>query len=592
MGNENTLTFRRPATRWTDALPTGNGHIGAMLYGSICDDFVLLNHEAAFRPQKKSAVPDVSDALPELRRLLAQGNYTAASSFYPNLISEGGKISYKASYHPVCDIHIQSETSGPFTRYRRGIDLNTGLVWSRWAVGGIEYSRELFVSRADGIVVLRLTTDRPRCATARLSLIPPPTEPETESRPVEGSREAEYTIRVDEGESSCIGRFSDYSDEYSSFGAKARIVAIGNGSSSRTDRNERCVEVADADEILVLVTVEAGIDADRRVAAADLDTAGHDFDDFFENHRAIHEEIYSRTVVKIGNLANERADRSTDTPAEDLLSAAFEGEVSTGLILSMYRFGRYLAICSNGSGGWPANLQGIWNGAYHPPWQSDYHNDENIQMNYWAVLPSMMPEMMKPLFDYYMRYIDDYRDNARKLYDCRGIFLPIAQTTTGSLYPSIWSYWTAGAGWLAQHFYDYYLFTKDEGFLESTAIPWLLETAEFYEDFLTEDETGELVFSPSLSPENRPAVEGGELVSINATMDVAICREVLSNLIEACNTTGDYVDRLPTWKMMLEKLPPYEVNEDGALREWLHPGLTDNYHQGTSKNPIVRSLFF
>ena len=244
----------------------------------------------------------------------------------------------------------------------------------------------------------------------------------------------------------------------------------------------------------------------------------------------------------------------------------------------MFEFGRYLLICSNRPGGWPANLQGIWNGDYAPAWNSDFHNDENIQMNYWQALPGNLPEATLPFFDYFERHMDDFRENARKLYGCSGIYVPIAQTTHGLAFPSVWAHWISAAGWLAQLFYDYSLFTGDREFLAERAVPWLREVAQFYEDFLFEGPDGRLVFSPSISPENTPPGEGMNLLTINATMDIAICREVLGNLCDACESLDVEQDGVARWRAMLAKLPEYEVNEDGALREWLHPMFRDNYH--------------
>jgi len=142
----------------------------------------------------------------------------------------------------------------------------------------------------------------------------------------------------------------------------------------------------------------------------------------------------------------------------------------------------------------------------------------------------------------------------------------------------MWSSWTAAAGWLGQHFYDYFLFTGDQNFLRNRAVPWLRDVALFYEDFLFEGKDGKLVFSPSMSPENTPSGEGMGLTTINATMDIAVCREVLVNLCSSCKLLEIYPADVKRWKGMLAKLPDYAVNEDGAIREWLHPDFTDNYH--------------
>ena len=175
--------------------------------------------------------------------------------------------------------------------------------------------------------------------------------------------------------------------------------------------------------------------------------------------------------------------------------------------------------------------------------------------------------------------ISDYQRNAQVLYGCRGIFAPIAQSYKGegSLYGDVWLNWTAGAGWLSQLFFDYWLFTGDDAFLQQRAVPFLKEVAQFYEDFLQIDKTGYYRFAPSISPENIPAIPQASIVTINATMDVAIAKEVLTNLITACTHLEIESENVLKWQEMVAKLPPYQINEDGAIKEWIHPDLKDHY---------------
>jgi alpha-L-fucosidase 2 len=188
--------------------------------------------------------------------------------------------------------------------------------------------------------------------------------------------------------------------------------------------------------------------------------------------------------------------------------------------------------------------------------------------------------MTLPYFDYYEACLPDYRRNAMAIYGCRGIFAPIAQAYKGEapIYGGPWINWTAGAGWLGQLFFDYWQFTRDDTFLRDHAIPYLKEVAMFYEDFLFEDEDGHYVFAPSLSPENVPDVPGATIVNVNATMDFAVAREVLANLCVGCDHLGIDQEGVARWQAMLAKMPPYGINEDGAMKEWIHPRLKDNYH--------------
>ena len=232
-------------------------------------------------------------------------------------------------------------------------------------------------------------------------------------------------------------------------------------------------------------------------------------------------------------------------------------------------------ISSSGTEGMPANLQGIWGGEYGPPWAADYHTDMNIEMNYFQALPGNLAEITLPYFDYYESLLDDYRANARNLSGCRGILAPMGGTSHG-VASFDWSYWTAGAGWLAQLFYDYWLFTGDREFLERRAIPFMREVALFYEDYLVEEDDGTYAFVPSLSAENVPANSESHC-TINATMDIAVAREILTNLSNACELLEIEEQDVKRWRRMLTKLPPYLINEEGALKEWSHRDFADRY---------------
>ena len=567
------MVMRGPACRWQDALPTGNGAIGAMMYGQITREVLLLNHEALYYPRKRSTLVDVSDQVTEIRSLLDRGAYAAAEGAFSRVhaersgVPEGSTSDFRDPYQPLCDVRLEASTHGPFRHYRRGVDFETGRIWTRWQdeAGGL--TREAFVSRADDTVYLRIAGENSGCVSHRLRFTPRDAAMESgdDWAAPRGLEPAEYAASVeDDGWLIISGRFQD---SYA-FGAVGRVMAVGGH--LRVDGDDL---VADkADELLLRVKLFVRDDPQEAVARLReelLDQAA-DFDAACGEHAALNAALFNRMALTL--------DDGEGTSNEALLMDAYDGTVSNELVQKMFDYGRHLLICSSRPGGWPANLQGIWNGDYAPAWNSDFHSDENIQMNYWQALPGNLAELALPMFDYYERYLDDFRQNARKLYGCRGVYIPIAQTTQGLECPAVWSNWTAAAGWLAQHHYDYYLFTGDREFLAERAVPWLREVALFYEDFLFEGSDGQLVFSPSLSPENRPAGEGMHLVTINATMDVAVCREVLGNLCAACDTLGIEAEGVARWQAMLGKLPAYEVNEDGALREWLHPAFRDNYH--------------
>lgn len=561
-----------PATRWQDALPIGSGVVGGLIFGEIRHEIIVLNHDRLYFPMERAPMVDLSDLLPELRRLIDAGKHADATRLMGSAYKERTGVEITSSngfrdpYQPLGSLHLYSETQGTFKDYQRQLDFSTGVASVRWADDQGECVREAFVSRQTDALHLRIRAGSAAKLSYRVEL--------GGQREEDSGQRAWYSVK-EVARPEILQTFPDeetlaFSGCYANglaFGAVARVHRVEGAS---------CIEgkalvISDASEINLEVRMFVGEDPLPAIRRLTREMREDDlgFESALASHVTIHRELFERTSLVLGP--------SETASNEQLLADAYGGEVPTALVQRLFEFGRYLLIASSGPGSWPANLQGVWNGDFCPAWNSDFHNDENIQMNYWQALPGGLTECVLPLFEYYESFLEDYRCNASMLYGCRGIFIPIAQTTHGLENPCAWTHWTGAAGWIAQHFYDYYLYTGDLGFLRDRAVPWLREVACFYEDFLVEDGGGRLQFSPSLSPENRPGGEKSEYVSINATMDVAICREVLTNLCSACAVLGIDVEGVARWEGMLRRLPAYEINNDGALKEWLHPDYADNY---------------
>lgn len=568
------IKLKQPATRWEEACPLGNGSLGVLVHGHIANERIIVNHEALWLRSEKPSMPDVSDCLPELRKLLFGGRFKEADSFLDRKLAERGysfgRVEQIDPCHPAFDINIDQPPAGAFSRYARSLDLESGEACVGWTVGGTDFERRTFVSRTDDLIAIRLTTSMPGSITAALRLAEHPFEYKKGMGFPGFLKPDPFPIGFQPLEISgeTLVFKARYAASGEEFGAVAVLYTRGGSQSGGA--------VSGADEALLLVKVFANEPADNAVPRLlqDFQRLEKDYETLLARHRSAHAELMNRVELDIGGA----------------------GEIS-----GMYRFGRYLLVSSSRPGGMPAHLQGLWNGDYYPAWAADYHNDENIQMNYWQALPGNLPETTLPFFVYYESFLDDYRENAKKIFGCRGIMAPLCQSTHGMALPGPWLNWTAAAGWLAQLFYDYWLFTGDRQFLANRAVPFLKEIALFYEDFLCEDPQGNLCFAPSLSPENRPYIRGssnarkttsqkeGEVIdldrdmpdsglaTINATMDIAIAREVLSNLCAACAVLDIEADGVPRWHELLSRLPSYQVNDDGALKEWVHPDLLDNY---------------
>jgi alpha-L-fucosidase 2 len=272
---------------------------------------------------------------------------------------------------------------------------------------------------------------------------------------------------------------------------------------------------------------------------------------------------------------------------EELLLDAYQDYTSNEMLEKMWNFGKYLLISASTEGGNPCHLYGLWCGEYRGQWAFNMVN-ENLQMIYWQALSGNMPELLLPVFDYVDRLMDDFRTNAKNLYGCRGIYIPGPSVPDSGLVKHLSPhilYWTGGAGWVGQHYYDYFLCTQDMEFLKKRALPYLKEVALFYEDFFVEDKDGYYMTIPSNSPENSPGnfwdgKDGMGCImetTMNATMDFAIAKEVFTHLIEGYKILEILDEDVNKWKTMLNKIPDYEINEDGAVKEWMHEFFEDNY---------------
>lgn len=571
---EHVMRMRKPAMRWEDALPSGNGTMGALVYGNIQSETILLNHEEHWEGSVSKELPDLSVYLPELRRLLAEGKYAEANSLYPDKLREAGYYANTGKFQPGFDLIVESAPAHGFREYGREVDFASGQVSVNWIDGDIGYRRKLFVSRTDDVIVLSLGADRPGSVSVNLKL-----EPHEENEPVPKNvsfPELPYSFDSSAGDGFLVSTGIRDLDG-TGFGAVARVIVDGGKCSSGNGR----IELLEANEVIVLIRLYAkgeSQSAVKQIKQQLLDLP-EDYGRLLESHEAVHRELFLRMELDLQPVEGR------GLVNEQWLLDAYNGEVPAAFMETMFDYGRYLLLSSSRPGGLPANLQGVWNGDYNPAWASAFFNNENIQMNYWQALQGNMAETLLPFLDFFESLIPDMRKNAQAFYGCRGILAPLFASPDSGLKKNLQPhvvYWSAGAGWLAQHFYDYWLFTGDREFLGNRAVPFLKECALFYEDFFTEGEDGYFISSPSNSPENWAdgTFEGAlkTAVCINATMDFAVAKEVLVHLCAACRELGIEEGNIPRWEGMLAKIPPYQINEDGALREWMHPDLLDNYH--------------
>jgi hypothetical protein len=565
------------ATAWEQALVTGNGSLGAMVYGSPNEESVILNHGRLYLPlHPPLPPPDTAALLPEIRRLNAAGLYQQAADL---VVATADKAGYGGKrwtdpYIPACDLKISQPAKGTTTAYQRSVDFATGVAGVEWADNRGKFSRRVFASRADGLIALSLTGPGKGSVDCELRLA---TRPATG----QGGWDAERMFKngIKDTAATAADGWLTYRASFrrgwpgslQGYEVAARVITTGGASLTTGDS----IRITGADEVVVLVRIELLTDfAKSRLPQLQAALAGlsPDFAGLLDRHVALHGPLFRRVRLDLGG----GADRGLTSEA--LLEKSSVGQLSPALLEKVFDAARYAVLSSSGDV-FP-NLQGIWNGTWSPPWSSDFTLNGNVQCALAADLTGNLAECLLPFFQFLEQHLPEFRENARRLYGCRGIHVPSRASTHGlnNHFDGTWpmTFWTAGAAWAGQFYHEYALYTGDRKFLADRAVPFMKEAALFYEDFLMEGPDGKLLFSPSYSPENNPANNPSQ-ACVNATMDIAAARELLTNLIADCQSLGIEADGITRWQAMLAKLPAYQLNRDGAVKEWTTPALDDNY---------------
>lgn len=558
---------------WREALPSGNGRIGTSVYGGIKDETILINHGDLWHRGKKMDVPDVAYTLQETRELMSDNKYLEASWHLTNTLKDQGYKTRLASRLPLGALNLSMPSKSAFKNYHRTLDMETGEVIVGWSEKEKIYERKLFVSRKDDLIVYEIGSSAGSIeGEIHLAL-----------QKSDGGRLSErYPYLTDHlvvhAEESYF-YYASQNDDGTDFGAVLRVIPTGGSIENKDDR----IQFMDSEKVLIFVKVfiKGEREQEWKRLKSELDEIHMGYEQLLERHINIHKPLFHSSSIELETEEDLRSN-------EELLLKAYDGEAPTSLIQKMWSYGRYLFISGTNKAEQPFGLYGLWYGDYHLQWGHHMAN-ENIQMMYWHTCVGGLIEHVPALFHYYDRMMDEFRNNAKKLYGCRGIFIP-AGTTPGIGLPNqvvpVIMNWTGAAGWLAKHYYDYYLFTGDHIFLKEKVLPFMCEVALFYEDFLVVGENGYYKMYPSVSPENTPEnfmPKDGESLAhpmpttINATADFAIIKELFTNLIEGSLAVGENVQEVEGWKEILEKIPPYQVNSDGAIKEWMHEDFEDRY---------------
>lgn len=511
-------------------------------------------------------LPDISNKLPEIRRLLDEHKVREADVVITETLQKKGYHGDFVTPNPVADIVIEMPSRELFSHYRRVVDMSKAEVTVSWQENKVSYVRSTFVSRANNKIFTRISCNKGKFDTKAAVVLHDPETMANTVIPKQESYARHNTIR-----------FAAYNDSIyhaGDYGLLCRIFTDGE-----TTVEGAYISVKNASEVLIVG--KAFIETQREKAFAQLEqelTGPFDYEKELEAHIKLHGKLFHAVDFSISE--------HHDTSNEELLLDAFEKEASNELMEKLYAYGRYLFLCSTAEKNTlPCHLTGLFNGTYQCFWAFNMYN-VNFEMIYWQALNGNLPGFMRLALDYTEAMIPQFQENARKIFGCRGVLINSVNTPDSGLYKCLACHivnWTGGAAWFAQHFYDYYRFTEDIDYLKDHALPFMYEAALFYEDFAKEAADGYYDLYPSVSPENTASnIEtnlgtGGIETSKNATMELALMKELLTNLLKGCELTGLYPEKIEVWKTMLKKIRPYEVNEDGAIKEWTDEYYKDNY---------------
>ena len=561
-----------PATDWTQGFLTGNGEYGAVLFGAPALEKVVFNHHRFVLPNGTRSVtpPVISGRLAGVRNKALAGDYRGANADF----GSGWSLRWTQAFHPAYELQISTPNATTIGDYARITDFRTGEVTSTWIDKSGTWTRRMFVSRADKVIVHELVAAPGQTIDATLRV--------NTALPGVSSAVRFSTLATISDGSGYLNLRATYPSGQGAFGYEGvtRIVPTDG----TVTVNGTAVVVSRASKLVLLTKLdryESSTAWDAKPLHAALATLSTDYAELRGRHVTLHSAMYDRSRLDLNVSA---ADRRLSTSELIARQNANRGVIDLALLERLYDSGRYLFISS--SGVLPPRLTGIWAGSWNASWADDFTTDANVNLQVAGGNILDLSDAMQGYFDLILGQLAHWRTNARNLYGARGFLAP---SRTDGEYGHMLHFdpgfpghaWTGGADWLLYPLLEYYQVTGDTAFLREKLGPALMELALFYEDFLTRtDSSGDVVFVPSFSMENSPG-NTGVLMAINATGDIQAGKHALRAAIDAANALG--VEQgggqgVQRWTALLGKLPPYVVNRDGALAEWSWPGLTDRYN--------------
>ena len=559
------------------SLPIGNGNLGANIMGSIEAERITFNEKSLWRGGPNTAKgadyywnvnKESAHLLPEIRQAFTDGDLKKASELTRKNFNS--TVSYQLDEQPyrfgnfttMGEFYVETglSTVGT-TNYRRALSLDSALATVEFTKEKVHYRRQYFISYPHNVMVMRFSADKPGKQNLTFSYAPNP--------------DGKGTMKADGNQSLCYeARLNNNQMAYT-----VRMTALPTGGSVRTDNGRLIVE--QADEVTFLITADTdykinfdpdfndpltyvGVNPSATTAEWMNEARELGYDRLLQDHLADYQPLFQRVKLAL-NPASE-ASKATDIPTPQRLKNYRRGQADYYLETLYYQFGRYLLIASSRPGNLPANLQGIWANQVDGPWHVDYHNNINLQMNYWPACSTGLSECVEPLIDFIRTLQKPGERTAKAYFGARGWTASISGNIFGFTTPlrdqdMSWNFNPMAGPWLATHLWEYYDYTRDMKFLRETAYPLIRESAIFAADYLWHKPDGTYTAAPSTSPEHGPIDQG-------ATFVHAVIREILLEAIEGSRLLKCDKEERARWEDILANLAPYSIGRYGQLMEW------------------------
>ncbi|PRY96650.1 glycoside hydrolase family 95 protein [Marinilabilia salmonicolor] len=547
------LWYDKPAENWNEALPVGNGRLGAMVFGDPANENIQLNEETFWSGgPSRNDNPKALEALPKVRKLIFNGQYHEAEKMInENMVAEQ---LHGSMYQTIGNLNLTFEGHENYSNYYRELNIEKALHTTSYTVDDVNFKREIFASFPDQIIVVKLSADRPESLSFTANLIGPL---------------AKNTKAVDAStlEMTGISGTHEGVEGKVEFNTLAKILNTDGATSADGDK----ITVKNASEVVILISMATNfvdyktLTADENEKCRKFLTAAQTkaYSEIKEAHIRDYRKYFTRSSLDLGTTP--AIQRPTDVRIKN-----FSQTNDPALVSLYYQFGRYLLISSSRPGGQPANLQGIWNGSTNPAWDSKYTININTEMNYWPAEKTNLPELHEPLIEMVRELSEAGSQTAQNMYGCNG-WVTHHNTDiwriTGVVDGAFWGMWPMGGAWLTQHLWEKYLYSGDQEYLASV-YPIMKSACRFYQDFLVEEPSnGWLVVSPSNSPENAPA--GRPSVTAGATMDNQILFDLFTKTKKAAILLNEDEKLINDFQKIIDRLPPMQIGKHGQLQEWM-----------------------